>query len=84
MSADAYVQLQSVFRSSPVFAPPIPLSLLPYLSTIFLFLAFVMGFYSTTIKSKGVSAKELAVAALASLFAGFGTVALFASSGVII
>ncbi|CEH19320.1 Uncharacterised protein family UPF0197 [Ceraceosorus bombacis] len=79
----AFSVAESAHISAQAFTPDIPVSLLPYLATLLLSLAFLLGFYFTTLpKTSIISAKEIIVALLASLCTGFGTVALFNTVGV--
>ncbi|KAG6810365.1 hypothetical protein H0H92_012173 [Tricholoma furcatifolium] len=72
----------SLHATLPPFAPIIPVALLPYIAAILLASTFALAFYFSTLPKDTVPIRETAVAATASVLAGFGVVALFCSAGV--
>nr|GAT50815.1 predicted protein [Mycena chlorophos] len=77
-----YTSLQSLYTSTPAFAPLIPVGLLPYLAFLLLLSTFTLGFYVSTLPKATVPVHEVGLASLASILGGFGVVALFCSVGV--
>ncbi|KAI0717504.1 hypothetical protein C8T65DRAFT_707135 [Cerioporus squamosus] len=77
-----YLTTQALHKSTPAFAPIVPVALLPYLAFLLLSATFVLAFYASTLPKEKIPARELAVASTASLLGGFGVVALFCSVGV--
>ncbi|KAG8928273.1 hypothetical protein FRC03_009357 [Tulasnella sp. 419] len=77
-----YDDVKTLHASLPPFSPIVPTQSLPSLAFILLSTTFALGFYFTTLPKSTIPAAELSVAALASIFAGFGVVALFCSAGV--
>ncbi|KAN0063469.1 hypothetical protein ACQY0O_003916 [Thecaphora frezii] len=78
----SYEELAAIHASAPSFVPAIPVSSLPYIAFILLASAFLSAFYFTTLPKRSLTAKEVAIAVLASVEAGFGVVALFNAVGV--
>ncbi|EJT98996.1 hypothetical protein DACRYDRAFT_56534, partial [Dacryopinax primogenitus] len=66
----------------PPFSPAIPTTLLPYIALLLCSAAFLLGFYFTTLPKTAFSIREVLVALVASILAGFGIVALFNYLGV--
>ncbi|KAG9047566.1 hypothetical protein FS837_001970 [Tulasnella sp. UAMH 9824] len=78
----SYADVKTLHATLPPFAPLVPTSLLPYLSLVLLGATFALAFFFTTLPTPAVPGKELGVASLASVLAGFGIVALFCTAGV--
>ncbi|KAG8850841.1 hypothetical protein FRB96_009578 [Tulasnella sp. 330] len=78
----SYEDVKTLHAALPAFAPIIPTQWLPSLSFILLASAFVLAFFFSTLSTPAIPVKEVGVAALASVLAGFGIVALFCSAGV--
>ncbi|KZO99649.1 hypothetical protein CALVIDRAFT_534069 [Calocera viscosa TUFC12733] len=79
---ESYSQIQELYARLPPFAPIIPTSLLPYIALFLCSAAFLLGFYFTTLPRTLFSIREVFVALVASVLAGFGVVALFNYFGV--
>ncbi|KDQ17478.1 hypothetical protein BOTBODRAFT_29654 [Botryobasidium botryosum FD-172 SS1] len=77
-----YEDIQALHASLPPFEPIVPVWLLPILAFTLLASAFLLTFYFTTLPKSTIPVRELSVASLASVLAGFGVVALFNSVGV--
>ncbi|ORY67944.1 hypothetical protein BCR35DRAFT_308315 [Leucosporidium creatinivorum] len=77
-----YAELLAEHNSLPAFAPFLPSSSLQPLAITFLSLAFVLSFYFSTLRAKGLPTQELAVGSLASVLGGFGLVFAFCAVGV--
>ncbi|KAF8168398.1 hypothetical protein B0H34DRAFT_793011 [Crassisporium funariophilum] len=77
-----YQQLKALHHSLPAFAPIIPTSFLPYLAAFTLIPTFALAFYFSTLPKRTLPIWEATVATVASVFGGFGIVALFCSAGV--
>jgi len=78
----AYLAVQASHASLPAFSPAIPTSLLTYLAFFLLTFSFLLTFYFSTLPKNILAFREVTVATLASVLAGFGVVALFCSVGV--
>ncbi|KAJ7223243.1 hypothetical protein GGX14DRAFT_352151, partial [Mycena pura] len=72
----------SIYTTSPVYQPLVPVGLLPYLTFFLLFLTFTLGFYVSTLPKTTIPVREAAVASLASVLGGFGVVAMMCTVGV--
>ncbi|KAJ7159427.1 hypothetical protein C8R46DRAFT_370396 [Mycena filopes] len=81
-SMSDYTALQSLYTTSPAFAPLVPVGLLPYIAFALLFSTFALAFYVSTLPKATIPIHETAVVSVASLFGGFGVVALFCAVGV--
>ncbi|KAH7103179.1 hypothetical protein BKA62DRAFT_616584 [Auriculariales sp. MPI-PUGE-AT-0066] len=73
---------QAIHESATPFSPIIPTAALPYIALVLLTATFGLGFYFTILPKATIPAREAGVALLASILAGFGTVALFCTVGV--
>jgi len=82
MDSSAYDQLKLLHAALPPFKPIIPTAVLPYLAFFTLISTFALAFTFSTLPTPAIPVKETGVAALASVLAGFGIVALFCSVGV--
>ncbi|RDB15615.1 hypothetical protein Hypma_004036 [Hypsizygus marmoreus] len=80
--SSSYDAIAALHASLPPFAPIVPVELLPYLAIVLLASTFVLAFYFSTLPKDTIPVRETAVAATASILAGFGVVALFCSAGV--
>jgi len=78
----AYSLIKERHASLPAFQPTIPTFLLPYLAFALLTSAFLLTFYFSTLPKSMLAAREILVASIASILAGFGIVAVFCSVGV--
>ncbi|KAG8990615.1 hypothetical protein FRB94_004523 [Tulasnella sp. JGI-2019a] len=78
----SYEDIKNLHATLPAFAPIVPTQWLPSLSFILLASTFVLAFFFSTLPTPTVPVKEIGVAALASVLAGLGIVALFCSAGV--
>ncbi|KAK0552727.1 hypothetical protein OC846_002790 [Tilletia horrida] len=67
---------------SQPFRPSIPTASLPYIAFVLISLTFALTFYYTTLPKQRYTAAEFLTTVVASLSAGFGTVALFNAVGV--
>lgn len=77
-----YQAVHALHRTLPSFSPSVPVGLLPYLAFLLLAATFVLAFYFSTLPTDKVPIREVAVASLASILAGFGVVAMFCTVGV--
>jgi len=79
-ASDAHIH--TLHAALPPFSPLVPTRLLPLIAWSLLFSVFFLAFYFTTLPKKGLPLRELAVALVASILGGFGTVAMFCTVGI--
>ncbi|KAL7421244.1 hypothetical protein Q5752_004129 [Cryptotrichosporon argae] len=77
-----YASIKALHATLPPFAPMVPTALLPYIAFFSLLGSFVLAFLFSTLPKSRNPVPELATAAVASLLAGAGIVALFCTVGV--
>jgi len=78
----SYDSIQKLHQSLPAFSPYIAQEFLPYLAFLLLVSTFSLAFYFSILPKDTIPVRELNVAAISSVLAGFGVVALFCSAGV--
>ncbi|WVR09121.1 hypothetical protein IAU60_006183 [Kwoniella sp. DSM 27419] len=80
--SDTYASVKALHASAPAFAPPIPIAALPTIAFLSLLAFFALTFLFTTLPKSKVPIPELGIAAIASILAGGGVVAMFCTTGV--
>ncbi|WVQ81354.1 hypothetical protein IAT38_003477 [Cryptococcus sp. DSM 104549] len=82
MSSLTYSEAKALHSSLPAFEPPVPTSSLPTIALVGLLGFFLLTFIFTALPTSRFPIQELSTAAIASLLAGGGVVALFCTVGV--
>jgi len=80
--AQDYDVVSKLYATLPPYSTTLSPVFLPYIAFILLLSTFTLGFYFTTLPKDSLPVRELSVASLASILAGFGVVSLFCAAGV--